>query len=214
MQGLLQKVKQAVQAPFVQRVNDFSVADMIQYRRDAVRKNQWMPMGYLVGITFDADDASACESPEVQAKWARSNAPRSNLKRLLWHKKGGMPIVGDARNNVFVFPHGIPPVPAICDPSMASAEGWALADKNTPEIAQDPLDYVSGFMKGRDGTQFFVIRPITSICLVAMSSFFVFNAATDNATGTKPSFLFTPPDADGNIREAHIVGGLLLPTGR
>ena len=191
------------------RVTDFNLADLIRYRRDAVRNRRWMPMGYLVGITFNLSDESAYGSPEVQEKWKRSNAPHRNWLRLLWHKDHGMPVMGDARNNVFVFPFGLPELPPVFDPSAGAPHGWVNPSTDMPVISQDPLDYVNGYVAGRDGTKFLCIQPIESIALVAANSMFVFRAYTDNATGTKPAFLFTP-----DLREAHIVGGFLAPTGR
>lgn len=202
MLDFLNRAKEAVKAPFVQRVHEFSLADTIQYRRDLVRKHRWVPAGYLMGISFDRSDDAQYATPEVQERWARSETKRQNMLHLIWEQEN-YPVMGNGGNGHFVFPFGLSTPPTIKDHAI---NVLVKPGEKVRELSQDIFDYVDGYVSGRDGTKFVVIQPVISCAFVALSRIMAYRGVVDPATGTYPALLYEPV-----TREAHFVGGILLP---
>ncbi len=190
------------QSAGVQRVTDFSLASMIDYRRDVMRNQKAIIIGKLYGITFGPSDGAAYEKAgRKHDKAPGSNQPpRANQLMLEWPEEQA-PVVGKAAGGIFVFPVGIVEPPKVKDIYINVIQD---PHKPAPEVMQDIVDLADGYIAGRDGSQFLVLQPITSMILRVVKTFQGYKGYVDPATGMHPALLLNPV-----THEAHIVGGIL-----
>lgn len=198
----------ANRAPAVQAVRETNLADLISYRRTIIHKRRWLAAGYLMGMSFNRSDDAAYTTHEIQERWKREAGDAQALRRksmlhVVWEARN-YPLVGNGGNNIFVFPQGLTQPDTLKD---ARIDVPIKPGEKIREFSQDLLDYVDGYIKGRDGSVFMVIQPLISIAWVAHTHIFTYRGEPEPGTGTYPAFLFSP-----NFREAHIVGGFLRPT--
>ena|ERR1700686_2614197 len=190
------------QSAGVQRVTDFSLAGMLQYRRDVMRDRKCLIVGKLWAFTIGASDGAAYEKAGRRHDRAPgSNQPaRANQLMIEWPEEQA-PVVARGQLGEFFFPFGIAEPPRIKDTYVNVIQD---PNKPAPEVAQDLADLADGFVAGRDGSQFLVFQPVTSMIIRVVKTLQGFKGYTDTASGTHPALLLNPIS-----HEAHIVGGNL-----
>jgi len=187
---------QTIGAPGVTRVHSNSVGDVIQAHREAIGARRYEPIGKMLNILLGPDDEAAyMQKKDVRERIARLSQYRG--LQLDWGNDG--PIIAYApHRSSCLFPFGISKPPRAYDPVPMAKHG--------SKIKQELEDYASGYMMGRDGTTFMILRPVMYIGVWIMASLYTMVGRADRQ-GDYPTLLINP-----KTREGHIVGGSIILT--
>lgn len=183
-------------APNVTRVHDNSVGGTIELHRECLRSRRYEPIGKMLNIMLGPDDEAAyMQKKDVRERIARLSQYRG--LQLDWGQQGPLIAFAPGRSSC-LFPLGCPKPPRAMDPVPLEHHGR--------KITQELKDYASGYLLGRDGTEFLVMRPVCYIGVWIMASLYVMVGQADHR-GEYPTLLMNP-----KTNEGHIVGGLLVLT--
>lgn len=174
-----------------------SLAEQIEYRREALKNRNFIPIGCVLMVRLGVDDNAAYFQQEVNNKIA-SITQRQGLT-LDWQKHDAPQLAQVGKDmDSYVFPRGISMLPKIKDPRIASAVA--------PMIPQNLDHYASGYVAGRDGSKFYVLQPVEQVVVLmyAASTMLIMHGRTNPMNGTKCAMLISPKGGEG-----YIVGGLL-----
>ncbi len=176
-----------------------AVGDVIQLRRDRVRRGEYRPLGRMITVVIEA--ARGAQVPQAEAAVFGV--------RLDWGTAG--PPLGISYDSVdLLVLAAVPPLPDIPDP------GWqrpGLPDDATPKqvarwralqppmIQQRLADRASARVRG---SNFLVFHPVAQILFKpeGVPLFSVISGMTDETSGTKLALLIDPMTG-----EAHFYGG-------
>jgi hypothetical protein len=187
----------AVAAPGVTRVQDYSVGTTIELHRQCMRARRYEPIGQMLNLMLGPDDEAAyMQKKDVRERIARLSQYRGLM--LDWGNNGPVIAYAPARSSC-LFPLGISKPPRAYDPVPAEKAG--------KKITQELSDYASGYMLGRDGTEFLILRPVLYIGVWILANLYTMVGQSDPQTGEYPTLLINP-----KTREGHIIGGLLVLT--
>ena len=187
----------APMAPNVTRVRDNSVGTAIELHRECMRARRYEPIGKMLNIMLGPDDEAAyMQNKDVRERIARLSQYRG--LQLDWGNDGPVIAWAPLRSSC-LFPLGISKPPRAYDPVPSAKAG--------SKITQKLEDFASGYLLGRDGTKFLILRPVMYIGVWILSSLYTMVGQADPGTGEYPTLLLNP-----KTNEGHIVGGILVLT--
>jgi len=170
-----------VQAPSTKVVKDDLTRQVLNARHD-LSTRRLQPIGKMLALFLGPDDKAAYMKNEsvrdriasitkvrgLQLEWPQSIAPHCSWT----HDQSAV-----------VFPFGCPKPPRIPDPR---AQGTGKT------IAQDIVDYASGYIEGVGGEQFIVLQPVLYIGVWIMDGLYNLIAHPDPVSGKYPALLMHP----------------------
>lgn len=175
------------------RVIKDDLTQQILDNRDDMRNARSFAIGKMLCIFLSPEDnATYALNPSVRERIASVTKVRG--LQLEWPQSVAPNICWNHRRNGIVFPFGCPKPPRIADPRHQAA-----ADKT---ISQNIEDYASGYIAGRDGSEFIVLQPVVYIGVWILAGLYNLVAHPDPVSGKYPALLMRP-----NTSEAHIVYG-------
>jgi hypothetical protein len=204
----------------------FTLADRLRIQQEAARDRQYIPIGRLTSVVFEAQRStrglSGSRPRYVRAGQEKSTPeamkPFSERQTVLWasitldwltHKNAPLLAVSRDRKDL-LFPHGLTPLPPIPDPRWVPKDATDIAPRIPQLLTGCPVvgDRVTDKITNRQGRVYGVIHPVTELCVMLMHAGGAFGRITghvDPADGTHLALLID--DSDPTHLEAYFVGG-------
>ena len=206
----------------------FKLADRIKFQNDTVRDKNYITVGRLTSIVFEAqrdiEGFSQSQSRYQSAEQARQMAgqpglqPFSEKQAILWasitldwlnHKNAPVLAISRDRQDM-LLPNGMTPLPDIPDPRWAPKSAGEIAPRIPQLLTGCPVvgDRVRDKITARDGRVYGVLHPILELCVMlggAQGGFGRIKGGVDPSDGTHLALLID--DSNPNQLIAHFVGG-------
>jgi hypothetical protein len=204
----------------------FSLADRIKIQQSTSRDKNYIVIGRLTSVVFEAQRSTAGLS-QSRPRYANSEQahlvsdamkPFSQRQAELWasitldwltHKNA--PIVAVSRDQRdLLLPFGMPPLPKIPDPRWVAKKATDIAPRIPQHLVGCPVvgDRVRDKITARDGRVYGVIHPVLECCIMlggAQGGFARIRGGVDPTDGTHLSLLID--DSNPEQLEGYFVGG-------
>jgi len=204
----------------------FTLADRLRIQQDTARDRQYIVIGRLTTIVFEAQrplSGLSQSRPRYQnskqaTQLTEAMKPFSERQAVLWqsitldwlsHKNA--PLLAISRDQKdLLLPMGLPPLPPMPDPRWVSKKPTDIAPRIPQKLVGCPVvgDRVRDKITARDGRVYGVLHPITELCVMlggSQGGFARIKGLVDPSDGTHLSLILD--DSNPERMEGYFVGG-------